>query len=90
MKAKLICQLSIILAAIGAINWATTALGYNAVSKALGNKDYKDVWQNMMAPKDGHSPFFRYGPFEKMVYLLVGAAGMITLVCVIASFFKKI
>ena len=89
MKAKLVCQISIIIAAIGAINWATTALGFNAVSKAFGNKDYKDVWQSMMAPKDGHSPFFKYGTFEKMGYLLVGAAGMITLVCVAASFFQK-
>ena len=55
----LVCLISAILAAIGAINWLTTAYGLNLVEKLTSNNN----------------------TFMKVIYTLVGLAGLITLVC---------
>lgn len=55
----LICLISAILAAVGAINWLLTAWGFNLVEKLTGNSE----------------------TLNKIVYTLVGLAGIATLVC---------
>ena len=83
MLVDIICKISYIIAAIGAINWATTSLGFNFVNKSLGHPDYKDFYQSIFSPKTKESTFFKYGRFEKSTYILIGAAGIISLFCVL-------
>lgn len=56
-------KVSVVVAAIGAINWYTSVLGTNVVSAILGVKQYKVAMTKT----------------EKFIYLIVGIAGVIVL-----------
>ena len=54
-------KLSTIIAAVGAINWAATALDINVVNIIFGN---------------GQNDMSDTSPLEKIIYLVVGASGL--------------
>ena len=56
-------KVSIVIAAIGAVNWYTSVLGTNVVSSVLGTEQDKPYMTKT----------------EKFVYLIVGIAGVIVL-----------
>jgi len=56
-------KVSVVIAAIGAINWYTSVLGTNVVSSVLGVEQHK-VYMSKT---------------EKFIYLIVGIAGVIVL-----------
>lgn len=56
-------KVSVVIAAIGAVNWYTSALGTNVVSSVLGTEQDKAYMTKT----------------EKFVYLIVGIAGVIVL-----------
>lgn len=56
-------KVSIVVAAIGAVNWYTSILGTNVVSSVLGTEQHKAYMTKT----------------EKFVYLIVGIAGVIVL-----------
>lgn len=58
-KMQMICKVSVVIAAIGAINWYTTSMGANLVAMVAGSSKV-----------------------ERIIYLLVGIAGVIVLYCV--------
>jgi len=54
-------KISTIIAAVGAINWALTALDVNIVNIIFGN---------------GQNDMSDTSPLEKIIYLVVGASGL--------------
>ena len=54
-------KISTIIAAVGAINWASTALDINVVNIIFGN---------------GQNDMSDTSPLEKIIYLVVGASGL--------------
>jgi uncharacterized membrane protein YuzA (DUF378 family) len=86
MKDSTVCKFCFILAALGAINWSlTTAAGINPVAKIFGKSGHSDFWGKAFAPKSGFAKFFEYGPLERWIYILIGIAGAVSLVCVLRS-----
>ena len=86
MDDKFVCKVCFIIAALGAINWSlTTAAGINPVAKIFGKSGYRDFWGKAFAPKSGFQKFFEYGLFERWIYIGIGVAGAVSLVCALRS-----
>lgn len=82
MRDDVICKISLIVASLGAILWSlVTVAGVNPVSAIFGKTGYRDFWRKAFAPTDPFARFFEYSPVERLIYLLIGIAGAVSLRC---------